>query len=64
MTNTKLALRFLGLPETINDTQDLNVEADVESRQDVTYNVDRSSDEFFNKQLELINNMIESKKDE
>lgn len=63
-TNTKLALRFLGLPETINDKQDVSLDADVDSRQDVTYNINRSSDEFFDKQIDLINKMIESKKGE
>lgn len=65
---TKLALRFLGLPEQVNDTQEVEVKADVSTDYNEELNkryaefsesiMDKA---FINKQLDLIDKMIENK---
>lgn len=61
MNNTKLALRLLGLPETITDTQEIDVKGNMQHKNNnINYTVDNTSEEFYDKQLELIHEMIEN----
>ena len=64
LTNTRLGLRLLGLPETIRDTQDITVDGNLNTENktiqtNTVYNVDKTSKEFFEKQLEYIDKMIQ-----
>ena len=64
LTNTRLGLRLLGLPETIRDTQDITVDGKLNTENktvqtNTVYNVDKTSKEFFEKQLEYIDKMIQ-----
>lgn len=72
---TKLALRFLGLPEQVNDTQAVEVKADVSTdyneelnKRYAEFSESIMDPEFINKQLNLIDKMInkdsDNKKDE
>ena len=68
VNNTKLALRYLGLPETIRDTQDITVDGNLNTENktiqtNTVYNVDKTSKEFFEKQLEYIDKMIQKSKE-
>lgn len=65
---TKLALRFLGLPEQVNDTQEVEVKADVTtdyseelSKKYAEFNEAIMDNKFIEKQLGLIDKMIENK---
>lgn len=63
VNNTKLALRYLGLPETIKDTSKVEMDANIDSNNtnnniNINYEVDKTSDDYFNKQLEFIDKMI------
>ena len=64
LINTRLGLRLLGLPETIRDTQDITVDGNLNTENktiqtNTVYNVDKTSKEFFEKQLEYIDKMIQ-----
>ena len=64
LTNTRLGLRLLCLPETIRDTQDITVDGNLNTENktiqtNTVYNVDKTSKEFFEKQLEYIDKMIQ-----
>lgn len=68
LTNTRLGLRLLGLPETIRDTQDITVDGNLNTENktiqtNTVYNVDKTSKEFFEKQLEYIDKMIQKSKE-
>lgn len=63
---TKLALRFLGLPEQVNDTQEVEVKAEVETNYNEELNQRYAEfseaimdSDFINKQLKLIDKMID-----
>lgn len=65
---SKLALRFLGLPEQVQDKQEVELKADVETNYSdelneryVEFNEAIMNTNFINKQLELIDKMIEKK---
>lgn len=62
---TKLALRFLGLPEQVTDTQEIKMEAEVSNSYDeeltkkyAEFNEAIMDNSFINKQLTLIDEMI------
>ena len=64
LINTRLGLRLLGLPETIRDPQDITVDGNLNTENktiqtNTVYNVDKTSKEFFEKQLEYIDKMIQ-----
>ena len=64
LINTRLGLRLLCLPETIRDTQDITVDGNLNTENktiqtNTVYNVDKTSKEFFEKQLEYIDKMIQ-----
>ena len=68
LINTRLGLRLLGLPETIRDTQDITVDGNLNTENktiqtNTVYNVDKTSKEFFEKQLEYIDKMIQKSKE-
>lgn len=67
INNSRLALRFLGLPETIKDSQDINLDGNVQTESNnvnttISYHIDKTSDEFFEKQLQYIDKMIDNSK--
>ena len=64
-TTTKLALRFLGVPEQVNDKQEVKLEADVTqintdelNKRYVEFNEAIMDKKFIDKQLYIINEMI------
>lgn len=65
---TKLALRFLGLPETINATQEIDLNADVQTdlnTQEIKeryaeFNEAIMDSKFIEKQLNIVNDMIDN----
>ena len=66
---TKLALRFLGLPEQVNDTQEVEVKADVKtdyseelSKKYAEFSEAIMDKDFIEKQLGLIDKMVEKEK--
>ncbi|RAP49293.1 MAG: hypothetical protein BZ138_07890 [Methanosphaera sp. rholeuAM270] len=63
--NTRLALRFLGLPETVNDTQQISIEGELDTnsveKKYIEFNEAIMSDSFVKKQLDLIDIMMEKK---
>ena len=68
LTNTRLGLRLLGLPETIRDTQDITVDGNLNTENktiqtNTVYNVEKTSKEVFEKQLEYIDKMIQKSKE-
>ncbi len=68
---TKLALRFLGLPEQVNDTQEVELKADVKtdygeelSKKYAELNEAIMDKNFIDKQLQLIDKMVEKENGE
>lgn len=66
IVNTKLALRFLGLPEVVNDKQEIAVEGELNSQtieeKYAEFNEAIMSDSFIEKQINMIDKMIEKEK--
>jgi len=63
INNAKLSLRLMGLPETIKDNTQVKLEGNLDTENtnnniNINYEVDKTSDDYFNKQLEFIDKMI------
>ena len=66
VNNTKLALRFLGLPETIKDTQNINMEANTTSMVNTKLNIQKTlqDEQFMNNELRFMKKLIDKDKEQ
>lgn len=61
VNNTKLALRFLGLPETIKDTQEINLDSNNTLSANVNLQKTLEDQEFMEEELKFMKKLIDQK---
>ena len=59
VNNTKLALRFLGLPETIKDTQEINLDSNNTLSANVNLQKTLEDQEFMEEELKFMKKLID-----